>query len=339
MCRKTVFYAVLTSFGMILFGVALVSFFTPSRIPIIIETQIPLTKPDIAESIYRVFPSNLFTIFADSTNFLLPLMVFALLFGLALTHNKNLFSTVVEFADSLSRIFYHINSFVSEFLFIGGIALAASLALQLRKVSEPGLFLELFFVLGVFSLVIVFCVFPLLLYFLCGRKKPFGWMYAQLAPSLGAFLSGDVYFSIGLLVRHGKEVLGIPRRVSAVSFPFLAVFARGGSAMIAAMSFVVIFRSYFSLDMGFARILWIIAVSFGISFLLGAVPGMGAFVGVAMLSAMYGREMEEGFLILRSVSVILVSLGAVLDIAAASFVTALVSDEMKLTDTKNCERI
>jgi hypothetical protein len=88
-----------------------------------------------------------------------------------------------------------------------------------------------------------------------------------------------------------------------------------------------------------ARILWIIAASFGISFLLGAVPGMGAFAGIAMLSGMYGGEMQEGFLILRSVSLILVSLGAFLDTVCVSFITTLVSGSMKLTGKKNSERI
>jgi Na+/H+-dicarboxylate symporter len=337
--RRTIIFAVLTSLGMILLGVLLVSLFTPARIPILAETQVPLDTPDIGALVYRVFPSNLFTLFTDSTDFLLPVMVFALLFGLTLGHERNLFHTVVEFSDSLSRIFYHLNSFVSEFLFIGGIALAASLAVQLKRVTDLGRFFELFFVLGTFSLVIAFGVFPLLLYFLQGRKKPFLWMYAQLAPAVGAFLSADVYFSLGLLIRHTKEVLGISRRVCAVSCPFLTVFTRGGSAMMAAVCFIVIFRSYFSLEIGLLRLLWIITASFGISFLLGAVPGMGAFVGIAILSGMYGREMEEGFLILRSVSVILISLGAFLDTVCASFVTALVAGSTRLADEKPGELI
>ncbi|MDR1933305.1 MAG: cation:dicarboxylase symporter family transporter [Spirochaetales bacterium] len=337
-CRKTIAYAVPTSLGMIILGIIFVSLFTPARIPIIIETQIPLDKPDITNLLYQVFPSNLFTLFASSTDFLLPVMVFALLFGLTLTHNRNLFRSVVEFSDSLSNVFYHINSFITEFLFIGGIALAASMVLQLREVTDLGLFLELFLFLGLFSLVIAFGIFPLMLYFLRGRKNPFDWIYAQLAPAVGAFLSGDVYFSLGLLIRHGKEVLGLPRKISAVSYPFLTIFTRGGSAMITAISFIVILSSYSSLEKGFLHVLWIIAASFGVSFLLGAVPGMGALVGIAMLSGMYGRGMEEHFLILRPVAIILVSLGALLDTVCASFVTTLVDDSMRLAGEIKTEK-
>jgi Na+/H+-dicarboxylate symporter len=333
-CRKTALGAVFTSLGMVALGVIFVLFFSPGRIPIIIETHVPLEKPDIESLFLRIFPANLFTIFADSTDFLLPVIVFALLFGFTLTHERSLFHTIVEASDSLARIFYRMYSFISEFLFIGGIACAASLALRLRKVTDAALFRELFFVLGGGSLFIAFVIFPLLLYLLRGRKKPFLWIYAQLAPAVGALLSGDVYFSMGLAMRHAREVLGIPRKVTAFSYPFLAVFTRGGSAMITAMCFIMIFRSYSSLEMGFLQILWVIAVSFGISFLIGAVPGMGAFVGIAMISGMYGRGLEEGFLILRPVVVLLVSLGAFLDTVCASFVTALVSGSLGFTAEK-----
>jgi hypothetical protein len=59
---------------------------------------------------------------------------------------------------------------------------------------------------------------------------------------------------------------------------------------------------------------------------------MGAFAGLAMLSGMYGKGMEEGFLILRPVSIILISLGALLDTVCASFVTTLVSDSLRMTE-------
>jgi Na+/H+-dicarboxylate symporter len=328
---RTIIYAIVTSLGMISLGVVFVFLFPPGRIPIIIETQLPIEAPNVGELLYRIFPPNLFSIFVDSGDFLLPIIVFALFLGLSMIHDRPVFRSLMENFDSLSRLFYQMNSFITEFLFIGCIALGGAWVLQLRKVTEIGLFLRFSLVLGLFSLIIAFVIFPLSLYFLRGKKTPLRWIYAQLAPAAGAFFSGDVYFSLGLLIRHGKEVLGIPRKISAASFPLLAVFTRGGSAMVTAVSFIVILRSYSKLEIGFFQILWIIAVSFIISFLLGTAPGMGSLVGIAVLSGMYGEGITEGFLILRPISVVLVSLGAFLDTVCASFVTMLVSDSLKLT--------
>lgn len=337
---KTLLYGIATSLGMIVLGILLISLLSPGRIPIIIESRMPIMVPDIGELLMRVFPGNLFSLFADGGDFLLPLLIFALFLGLSLTYDRQICRPLVESLDSLSRVFYHMNSFVTEFVFIGCIALAGSLVFNLRKITEISLFLEIFLVLGLFSLIVAFVFFPAILYFARDKKPPFRWMYAQLGPALGAFFSGDLYFSLGLLIRHGKEALGIPRKVGAVSYPLLAVFGRGGSAMVTAVSFVIILRSYSSLEIGFFQLLWVIAASFGVFFLLGAVPGAGTLVGIALLSGMYGRGMEEGFLILRPIAPILISLGAFLDAVSAAFVTVLVSDRMKLTgDAETLEMI
>ncbi|MDR2588716.1 MAG: cation:dicarboxylase symporter family transporter [Spirochaetales bacterium] len=329
---RVIFYAALTSLGVITFGVLCALFFMPGRVSISIENQVALAAPRAGELLLRVFPQNLFTVFTDSGDFLLPLAVFAVFFGLCLTYDRRIFRPLVEIAGSLSLLFYRMSSFITEFLFIGCAVLSAFLVLELRKVTDLGQFAGPFLVCALFSLAASFVVFPLILYFLKGKKKPLRWMYAQLAPALGAFLSGDVYFSLGLLVRHGKEVLGVPWKVSAVASPFLAVFFRGGSAMVSAVSFVVVLRAYSSLEIGFLQVLWIIAQSFGISLLLGAVPGAGSLVGLAALSALYGKGMEEAFLIIRPVSVMLVGIGAFLDIVSASFVTCLAADAMKFSE-------
>lgn len=340
MYGKTLLYAAATSLGMIIVGIVLISLLSPGRIPIIIENHIPSERPDIGGLLLQVFPDNLFSLFSGSGDFLLPLLFFAVFLGVHLTFDRQISRPLVEIADSLSRVFYHMNSFITEFIFIGCIALAGSLVMNIRRITEIGLFVELFIVLGLFSLVVAFAVFPGILYLLGGKKAPFRWMQAQLAPALTAFLSGDVYFSLGLLLRHGKETLGIPRRAGVVTYPFAVLFGRGGSAMVTAISFIVILHSYSSLEIGLSQILWVVMVSFGISFLLGAVPGAGTLVGIGVISSLYGRGMEEGFLILRPIAPILVGLGAFLDVVSAAFVSTLVSDNAKLTrDMENRETI
>ena len=328
---RTLAYTALTSFGMIVLGVFLVSVLSPGRIPILIEESLPVKKPEIGAMLLQVFPRNLFSLFLDSGDFLLPLAFFAFLLGLNLTFDRQIARPVMELFDSLCRVFYHLNALVSEFIFIGCIALAASFVFSLRKVGELHLFLELFFVLGLFVLLVSFGVFPTVLYFLGGKKAPFRWIFAQLGPALGALLSGDLYFASGLLIRHGAESLGIPRRVGAFTYPFAVIFGRGGTAMVTVVSFIVILRSYSSLEIGLFQLIWIMVVSFLISFVLGAVPGSGTLVGIAVLSGLYGKGMEEGFLILKPIAPILISFGVFLDAIAAAFVSVLVSDGMKLT--------
>ncbi len=327
----TLSYTAITSFGMIVMGVFLVSVLSPGRIPILIEENLPVRKPELGAMILQLFPRNLFSLFLDSGDFLLPLVFFAFLLGLNLTFDRQVARPILELSNSLCRVFYHINALVSEFIYIGCIAMAASLVFNLRRIGELHLFLELFFVLGLFVVVVGFGIFPAALYFIGGKKAPFRWMFAQLGPAIGALLSGDLYFSTGLSIRHGAESLGIPRRVGSVTYPFAAIFGRGGTGMVTVVSFIVILRSYSSLEIGLFQLIWVMLISFFVSFALGTVPGSGALVGIAVLSGLYGRGMEEGFLILKPIAPILVSFGVFLDTIAAGFVSVLVSDRMKLT--------
>jgi hypothetical protein len=65
--------------------------------------------------------------------------------------------------------------------------------------------------------------------------------------------------------------------------------------------------------------------SFLISFLLGSVPGMGAFVALSLLCGSYGKGLEQGYLILKPVAPLLVSIGVLLDMITASLVSLLVA--------------
>ena len=116
----------------------------------------------------------------------------------------------------MSRIFYHINSFVLEVMGLGMIALTAFLVTQILSIPELQLYGELIIVLGIDSAVVLFIIYPIFLYLLGGRKNPFRWLYAVLAPLFGGLVSGDSYFSLGFMMRNGKENLGIPRSIGSI---------------------------------------------------------------------------------------------------------------------------
>ena len=67
--------------------------------------------------------------------------------------------------------------------------------------------------------------------------------------------------------------------------------------------------------------------SFIVSFVLGAVPGNGAFFSVFMLCGIYAKGLQEGYLILRTIAPLLVSLGAFIDVIASALVSLLIARE------------
>jgi Na+/H+-dicarboxylate symporter len=238
----------------------------------------------------------------------------------------------------MARISYHINSFITEIIGFAMIVFAAFTVGRLKGAPEVALFRQLILLLTLDTIIVVFGVYPAILYFYAGNKNPYKWLFAVLAPAIAGLVSGDSFLSLGLLIRHGRENLGIPRKVGATTFPFFAIFGKAGTAMVSSLAFLMILRSYSSLGIGLFTLFWILFAGFIVSVTASSVPGMGAFVALSLMCSMYGRGIEEGFLILKPVAPLIICIGTFIDIlnnAFASFIIAQKENMLKEVDIKD----
>ncbi|MFW5710361.1 MAG: dicarboxylate/amino acid:cation symporter [Spirochaetota bacterium] len=313
-------------------GTGIVLAIAPERIPIIVETEVVHAYPSFKELIFNIFPNNLFNIFIGEGSILFPVVFFSLFLGLNFSFDKVLTRPVVQVFDSLTRIFYHIAKFVNELLGLGLVVLAAYFVVHLRRSEELELYSELLLLIGILTVFIIFCIYPILLYFLTGRQNPFKYLYAILAPSIAAFFSGNSYFSLVPLIPHIKENLGVPRKIGSVTIPLFALFAKAGTAMVSSITFIVILKSYSSLGIEFVEITWIIGVSIAASLLTSTVPGFGVAAALTALCTLYGRGIENGFLIIYPILPLLSSFAVFIDmvtVALGSLVVAYSEDEQR----------
>jgi aerobic C4-dicarboxylate transport protein len=321
---RTLLFLLASTVLLILIGVGTLLAFSPERIPIIVEQEQVFRLPGIRETLLGLFPENLFQALVGSGSVLLPVAFLAVLIGVNLTFDLHVTTPVVQLVDSLSRIFYHINSLLSELFGIAMVVVAAVLIMNLRQ-GDLALFRQFLIIMAIDCAVIIFAVYPALLYFLGERESPYKWLYASIAPALVGFFSGDGYLSITMLVKHGRENLGVSRRVGSTVYPAFAIFGRAGTALVASASFLLILKSYSSLEISFLQVLWTIGFTLLVSVALGGVPGMGAYVALASLCGFFGRGLQEGYLILRPIAPLLISFGALLDVLTSGFVALLVA--------------
>ncbi len=329
---RTILYMVATTALLALVGAISVLLMSPDRIPIVIEEEIIFNRPGIKDIFLQIFPRNLFSVFSNDGGFLLPLCFLSFFLGLNFTFDRLVTRPAVQFFDSMARIFYHINTFVLEIMGLGMIALSAFLIQQSIGAPEIGLHKQLLLVLFIDASIVLFGIYPGLLFLLTEKKNPYRWLYAVLAPAIAGLVSGDGYFTLGFSIRNGKENLGIPRKIGSATFPLFALFGRAGTALVSSVSFIVIINSYSSLGITALDLFWVILFSFLISFTLGGVPGAGAFVALSSLCAAYGGGYEEGYLILKPVAPLLVSVAVLLDVTTASFASMLVARHEKAQD-------
>jgi Na+/H+-dicarboxylate symporter len=300
-------------------GIIVTLIFPPARIPISIEEQLSMISLGVSENVLEIFPGNMFSALVSESSYLLPVYIFAFFLGMGFSYDRNYTKPVVSLTDSLSRIFYYIASFFSEILGFVMILLAAYWAIRYHGAIRAEVFRDLILLLGTFSVVLGFGILPLFLYILQPKTNPWIVLYGSLGPAIAAFFSGDINFTLPVLVRHVKENLGARRRSNTVTISLFTIFGRAGSAMVAAAAFIVIIKSYSSLKINPADIFSIGVRAFLISFFLARHPGDGAFAALGVLCLGFGRGYEAGYLILKPLAFYLIAIGTFLDVMLASF--------------------
>lgn len=298
------------------------------RIPITVEQVSEEAALGVGELVKSILPYSAFETL-NNGSFVLAAFFFAMLIGTASTADQQLFKPVTQLADSLSKLMYNISIIFTEFLSVGMFTILCSWTIQFRRILASGVFTPLILMLLVDLILVAGVIYPLIIRYLCHDPHPYRILYASICPAVTAFFSGDTNLVLQLNMRHGKESLGVRRRINGVVQPLFSIFARGGSALVTAISFIVIWRSYSSLRIPFLDILWITAVSFGISFLLGGFPAGGAFVSISVLCLMYSRGFENGFLLLKPAAPIICSFAAAFDALTALFGSYIIAVKTK----------
>ena len=314
-------------------GVVIAAVVRPTRIPLVADAVSVGKVPGIKDLLFAIFPESPFAALV-SGQFLLPTFFIALLLGLAFSHDRAATKPVVLLFDALSRVFYQINTFFAEFLGVLIIAATAHNVIELRAAPRADVYKPLLFTVGVEALVVALIVLPAVLWFFGGKKNPYRVLYALLAPSLAALVSGDLFFPLGSLMKHAKESLGIRRRANTLDIPLAAIFGRAGTALVTSTAFIVILSSYSNLGVSFGSLLWIVIFAPLATLLVGALPDRGSMAALMSLCALYGKGFENGFLIAAPVALPLIAIGAFLDALWAGCASLLLARRAALTQEK-----
>ncbi len=325
---------VISSLLLTLIGILSIVIVKLPRIPITVDQVTETYSLGIADMIRSLFPASAFEAFLEGSFLLVPFLL-AFLVGWESAADETAFRPVVNVLDSLSKLIYGISVFFTEIMSVGMIAIMCNWTITFRSLWSTGIYTPMIIMFIVDFVLIAGVIYPLILYYVCHDPHPYRILFAGLTSMITAFFSGDTNITLPLNIRHGKESLGIRRRVSGFTYPLYSIFARGGSALVTVISFVVIWRSYSSLAISFKDILWVSVSAFGLSFLLGGLPSGGAFVLLAILCTTYSKGFETSFLLLKPAAPIICSFAALFDAATAMFGSYIVAVKTKMIEHHN----
>ena len=327
----TVLIIVASSLILTLVGLISILLVKLPRIPITVDVATEAFNLNVKGLILSLFPYSGFEAVMEGS-FLLVCLIFAFIIGWESASEETTFKPVFVISDSFSNLFYNIAAFFTEIMSILCIAIVCYWTMDFRNVIEPGIYTPMIIMFIVDFIIVAGIIYPIILHFVCHDPHPYKVLFASIAPLILSFFGGDSNLVIPLANRHLRDSLGIRRRCRGFTYPLFSIFARGGSALVTTISFILIWRSYSSLSIPMTDILWIFGLSFGLSFLLGGIPSGGAFVLLTILCSKYARGFETSFLLLKPASVIICSFAALFDT-----LTTMVGTYIVAVKTKNIE--
>lgn len=322
---RFIVWTLIASVVAVVLGALTVLLLEPQRIPPLLQTASVSAPPDIFELLRNTIPANMFRLFVMGDDLLVPILVAAIVIGVALGFDREVTHPVSLVMDSAGRLFYHINRFVVRVFGIGMVAPVALLVVQMRDAQDLSLFAQLILVTGVTVAVIGLVILPVLLKLFAPGRSAVGWLRQMLGPVVTALGTGNMYATLAVMVHEGREQLSVPRRVGSFVFPFGAAFSRGGTALVGTIGFLLVLRSYTALEIQLVQIVVLMAAALGYSLFLAGVPTAGVATMLSYLALEYGQGLDESFLILVPALPVLERLAALLNTLIVGFIAALTS--------------
>ena len=316
---KSVLFLVVACIVLVFIGFLTAVLFS-DKIPLLPSRISTPEIPNFFESLKEIFPDNIFKVLVYNGSILLPLFIFAFIIGTNLTFDRVLTRPIIQLCDSLSRVFYHIMSLIIELFWIAFIVLTISNVMKISFLTNISLYSNLILIIFIDFIIIIFGLLPLTIHLFDRKINPYKILYSSIASALTGLISGDIFLSLGMLIKHGKNNFKIPRKLGSTVYPLFAIFSRAGTALVTSVSFFVILRSVLPpSEIDFVKMLFVFGFSFLFSFALGSIPALGTYVSITLLDYQFDRFWPTyGILnhmkILEPIMFILISLGVFLDI-------------------------
>jgi len=302
------------------------------RLPVIASAAPEYSIYSFSDIAKQVLQLNFFRLFSLNSPFLLPLVIPAFIIGWHMHFDKEIAEPAFNLFDSLSRLFYRANHFLIVLMPLFLAVLSAKWVMDIRTTVDFTRFVPLLVFILILSLIITTGIYPLVIRLSGIKKNPYKVLFSMSGAYIGALFSGSTLFNYGNFTIHLKENLKIPRESGALLSPLLVMFSRAGTAMITAIAMLAIQKSYSSLEITFFQAAWTALFSFIISFALPYAPAAGISVSLILITKLYGRGLQDGWLIMVPLLPFLMMLASFLDTVTHSVIVYIANEKNKIED-------
>lgn len=325
---KAVSLYLLTTALAISLALALAVMVSPgSSVNAVSETAAFVAKeaPPLSQVLIDMVPSNPISAMADGN--MLQVIVFALLFGVALTLSGEKGRHVLDFFNDLNVVIAHMVDIIMKLAPLGVFALIAkTFATQGLDIILPlaGYFLV------VASALILHAVFSYgLLLQIFARLSPYNFFYKMRSVQLFAFSTASSNATIPVNLKNVEERLGADNSIASFTVPLGATINMDGTAIMQGVATVFIANVY-GIELGLSEFLTVILTATLASIGTAGVPGVGLIM-LAMVLAQVGLPVE-GIALIIGVDRLLDMMRTAVNVTGDAAVTCIVAKSEKALD-------
>jgi len=281
--------------------------------------------PPLKQTLINIFPSNPVESMANGAT--LQIIVFALLFGFAVTKAGDKGKRITSFFNDLNAVIMKMVMMLMQLAPIGIFCLLAKLFADVGVgmiMSLGKYFLTVLFVLLLHSLG----VYSLFLKFLTGLSvKTF---LSKLRPALAlAFSTASSGATMPVTMRTVEQRLGVSKSVSSFTVPLGATINMDGTAIMQGVATVFIAQAY-NIGLTFEGYLAVVLTATLASIGTAAVPGVGLVMLVMVLNQV-GLPVE-GIGLIIGVDRLLDMTRTATNVTGDAMVTTVVANSERLVD-------
>ena len=270
---KSIALYMLTTFVAVTFAMSSALIFKPGAgftPPASTAEFVAKESPGFVQVVIDMVPSNPISAMAEGQ--MIPIIVFAILFGISMTHAGEAGKRLSGFFNDVNEVIMKIVTIVMNFAPYGVFCLLAKLA---ATVDSSAIFAIFNYFINVLVILILHAVlvYPLLLKITTGLN-PLILLSKMKEVAMFAFSSASSSATLPLTMATARQKLGVSRSVSSFTLPLGATINMDGTAIMQGIATVFIAQAY-NVDLSTMDLLMVVLTATLASIGAAGVPGVG----------------------------------------------------------------
>ena len=280
----------------------------------------------LKETLINIFPDNPVAAMAEGN--MLQVIVFSILFGIALSKSGEAAAPLTEFFNQLNQVVLKMILILMELAPYGIFCLLAKLFASTGASIFTDLITYFLVMLGVLATQCLL-VYPALVKGFTGLP-PVMFLRKMYSVMVFGFSTASSNATLPVTLRTVEHRLGVDNKVASFTIPLGATINMDGTAIMQGVATVFIAQAY-GLDVGLAGYLMVVLTATLASIGTAGVPGVG-MVTLAMVLQQAGLPVEEGIALIIGVDRLLDMVRTAVNITGDAAVTTVVASSESLLD-------